>query len=233
MSVRLKFSDRERFRVFSCYAPTFSSPRAAKDEFYQSLQAALAEVEDGEKCIVLGDFNAQVGSRDGGADPWSSVRGPTYGFGSLNSSGREGLNFLSVNSATICNTWFRKRDIHKRTWRHPRSGEWKCFDYIIVAQSHRCLCLDSQVFRSAECNSDHNLLCARFALRKRFYHFPRAGVNRCRFDVAKLSQRQDGREMSAFQMFQQTVRERVEVGCSPGREALCLYLGYGVLCVMR
>ena len=49
MSVRLKFSDRERFRVFSCYAPTFSSPRAAKDEFYRCLQAALAEVEDGEK----------------------------------------------------------------------------------------------------------------------------------------------------------------------------------------
>ena len=33
MSVRLKFSNKERFRVFSAYAPTFSSPRNIKEEF--------------------------------------------------------------------------------------------------------------------------------------------------------------------------------------------------------
>ena len=64
MSVRLKFSDRERFRLFSAYAPTFSSPRNIKEEFYQTLQTALRDVEDGEKYILLGDFNAQMGIRE-------------------------------------------------------------------------------------------------------------------------------------------------------------------------
>ena len=100
-----------------------------------------------KKCILLGDFNAQIGNRDFGIDtddPWWEVRGP-HGFGTLNSSGRELLNFFSSNNATVCNTWFRKRDIHKGTWRHPRSGQWKCIDFIAVAQAHRQFCLDVRV----------------------------------------------------------------------------------------
>ena len=117
MSVRLESSDRERFRIFSAYTPTFSSPRNIKEDFYETLQAAPRDVEDGEKYILLGDFNAQIGSREFGIDtddPWWEVCGP-HGFGRLNSSGRELLNFFSSNNATVCNTWFRKRDIHKGT----------------------------------------------------------------------------------------------------------------------
>ena len=87
---------------------------------------------------------------------------------------------------------------------------------LLRSPTGACVWIRKKIFWSAEYNSDHNLLCARFALRKRFYHFPRASVNRHRFDVAKLSQRQDGQEMSPLQMFQQTVRERLEAGCSPG-----------------
>ena len=186
--VRLKFSDRERFRLSSSYVPTFSSPCNIEEEFYQTLQAALRDVKDGEKYILLGDFNAQIGSREfeiDTDDPWWEVRGP-HGYGTLNSSGRELLNFFSSNNATVCNTWFRKRHIYKGTWRHLRSGQWKCIDFTAVAQAHRQFCLDVQVLRSAECGSDHNLLCAHFALRRRLYHFPRTGINRRRFDIGKF-----------------------------------------------
>ena len=159
-----------------------------KQEFYETLQAALRDVEDGEKYILLGDFNAQIGSCEFGIDtddPWWEVRGP-HGFGTLNSSGRELLNVFSSNNATVCDTWFRKRDIHKGNWRHPRSGQWKCIDFIDVAQARRQFCLDVRVLRSAECGSDHNMLSARFALRRRFYHFPRTGINHRRFDIGKF-----------------------------------------------
>lgn len=39
----------------------------------------------------------------------AKVRGP-HGFGALNDAGKEFLSFLSVNEATLCNTWFKKRD---------------------------------------------------------------------------------------------------------------------------
>lgn len=62
--------------------------------------------------VILGDFNACVGSRQGEEDPWGHVRGP-HGYGDYNDAGRELLAFLSTNKAVICNTYLEKRDIHK------------------------------------------------------------------------------------------------------------------------
>ena len=174
-------------KIFCVRSDILQSPQY-QGGIYETLQAALRDVEDGKKYILLGDFNAQIGSREFGIDtddPWWEVRGP-HGFGTLNSLGRELFYFFSSNNATVCNTWFQKRDIHKSTRRHPRSGQWKCIDFIAVAQAHRQFCLDVRVLRSAECGSDHNMLCARFALRRRCYHFPRTGINRRRFDIGKF-----------------------------------------------
>ena len=73
--------------------------------------------------FLYGDFNARVGSRDYPGDQWDGVRGP-YGFGELNDAGRELLSFLSSHhQGMVCNIWFQKKDIHKQTWQHPKSGE--------------------------------------------------------------------------------------------------------------
>ena len=46
------------------------------------------------------------------------------------------LSFLSINQATVCNTWFRKRDIGKQTWQHPKSKRWHCID---CTEARRCV----------------------------------------------------------------------------------------------
>ena len=51
--------------------------------------------------MLLGDFNARVGSRQD--DVWWHERGP-HGYGILNDAGRELLPFVSVNEATVSNT---------------------------------------------------------------------------------------------------------------------------------
>ena len=62
-----------------------------------------------------------MGSRTSG-DDWSvNVRGP-HGVEETNDAGKELLSFLSLNEATICNTWFEKKVIHKNTWQRVRSG---------------------------------------------------------------------------------------------------------------
>ena len=43
--------------------------------------------------VLLGDFDARVGSRENVDEEWSSVRGP-HGFGCANDSGKELLTFL-------------------------------------------------------------------------------------------------------------------------------------------
>ena len=88
--------------VFSCYAPTFASSRDEKDDFYETLQQAILAVSSNECYMILGDFNARVGSREGEDDEWWYERGP-YGHGLLNEAGKELLSFLSINDATVCN----------------------------------------------------------------------------------------------------------------------------------
>ena len=164
-----------RIHILSCYAPTFAASR--EDElFFNNLQQALDEVPLTDPYIVLGDFNARVGSRGSPEmDDWGGVRG-SHGMGLVNDAL---LNFLSLNEATICNTWFRK-DIHKSTWQHPKSKKWHCIDYAIIRKRDQRRCLDSCVKRGAECNTDHNLLRTKIRLAK-LYQSKRKGTNQARF----------------------------------------------------
>jgi len=67
----------------------------------------LNSVPSGKQWILLGNFDARVGSRVYCDDQWDGVREP-YGFGELNDAGRELLPFLSSNEGIVCNTWFQK-----------------------------------------------------------------------------------------------------------------------------
>ena len=183
----------DHLHVLSCYAPTRAASRAVKDQFLHDLEQALAAIPPSEPYIVLGDFNARVGSRDGTNDPWSRVRGP-HGYGSTNDAGEELLTFLSMIEATVCNTWFKKRDIFKQTWQHPKSRQWHCIDFAIMRQKDRGRCLDVAVKRGAECNTDHQLLCMKIKMQRNCYHRSRPPGQSRRHDVSVLARGSSGAE---------------------------------------
>ena len=112
--------------VLSCYALTFTASREKKDAFFAILQDVLSAIPLDESHVVLGDFNAHMGAR-GMDDEWWYERG-SHGYGELNDTGRELLSFLSINEATVYNTLFQKKDIHKQTWQHPKSKQLHCID---------------------------------------------------------------------------------------------------------
>ena len=86
----------------------------------------------GEKYIVIGDIYACVGSRQVVCDQWSKVRG-LHGCG-VTDAGNELLGFLSTQQATACNTWFRKNEIHRVTWQHPKLKQWSSIDNVIMRE---------------------------------------------------------------------------------------------------
>ena len=88
---------------------------------------------------------------------WSKIRG-RHGCGITNNAEKELLGFLSIQQATICNTWFRKKEIHGVTWQHPKSKQRSCIDYVIMRASDRSKCTDITVKRGAECNADNQFL---------------------------------------------------------------------------
>ena len=117
-------------------------------------------------------------------DHWEKSRGPR-GFGEMNDAGKELLSFLSLNEATVCNTWFQKKDLYKCTWQHPKSKRWHCIDYAVVRARDRRRCLDASVKRGAECNTDHQLLRIKLHMSK-LYQTAKTTATPRRFDVSKL-----------------------------------------------
>ena len=135
--------------------------------------------------MLIGDFNAHVASRDVYGEQWDKVRGPN-GYEAINDAGKELLLFLSIHQATVCNTWFQKKAIHKATWQHPKSKQWSCIDYFIMRQSDRKVCLNVSVLRGAECNADHHFLCATLRLNKHYHHVGKKKRKGGRYDVVNL-----------------------------------------------
>ena len=130
------------------------------------------------------------------------------GSGALNEAGIELLSFLAINEATVCNTWFWKKEIYKQTWQHPRSKQWHCIDYVIVQQRDRKRCLDVCVKRGAECHTDHQLvrLKMRMTGRRKFECKHQRGSAK-RFNVAKLMRKStdDNGQNTTRGMFQEQV----------------------------
>ena len=93
----------------------------------------------------MGDWNATVGS--------NKFSVGIHGLGKMNEASLSLLSISCMNNLSIVNTFFEKRDIHKRMWQHPGMKDWHCIDYLLIKQKQ--LCTDAQVMRVAECWLDH------------------------------------------------------------------------------
>ena len=112
--------------------------------------------------------------------------GKACGFGECNEAGMELLSFLGLNALTVCNTWFEKKAVFKQSWQHPSTKRWHAIDFIIARQRERRFCRDCRVVPSADCGTDHRMVCLSYRLAG--LRFPRRGtlLPRRRFDVSLL-----------------------------------------------
>ena len=117
-------------------------------------------------------------------DEWADVRGPC-GIGECNNAGKE-LSFLSLNQLTICNTWFTKRSQYLQTWQHPHTKRWHAIDFIVLHQRDRRLCCDCRVVCTADCGSDHRMVCLTLVLPHAYFSRQKSGPKRPRFDISQL-----------------------------------------------
>ena len=155
--------------IFSCYAPTLLGTEEDKDSFYECLDAELQRVPRSDKIIMLGDFNARVGSS---YFAWRGVIGH-HGLGKANSNGHRLLSLCASHHLVITNMIFAIKDIYKGTWQQPCSKLWHTLHYVVVRQRDRNDVNVTRAMRGAECWTDHRLvrskmlLCIRLPVRKR------------------------------------------------------------------
>jgi hypothetical protein len=161
MYVKLKYK-KYNVSVFSVYAPTFMASNTDKDKFYGELEEEVRKISRNDLVVILGDFNARVG-RKGDDNEWNDVLG-NFGVGERNVNGDRLLQFCEMNDLCITNTFFRHKNIHKHTWKHPGTKKWYLIDYILTKKKSISLFKDTRVMRSADCWTDHSLLRAKIWL---------------------------------------------------------------------
>ena len=81
-TLRLPLSGNKHATIVSAFAP-MTNPEEVKDKFYNDLDDIISATPHTDKLILLGDFNARVGTDH---QTWEGVIGPE-GVGKCNSNG--------------------------------------------------------------------------------------------------------------------------------------------------
>jgi len=101
MTLTLELEGGHMATLISAYAPTAVASEDTKDEFYAQLNDIISRTPYRHKLILLGDFNARVGTNH---VAWKKVLG-RYGVGNENSNGSRLLQLCSVHELSITNTF--------------------------------------------------------------------------------------------------------------------------------
>ena len=154
------------------YGPTdtVSNTREQKEVFWADLESAVSRVPSSDYLFVLIDANARTGVRMGEED--CKVIG-LYGRDTRvgDSNGTPLLRFAGDNKLALVNTFFSvPKACTSRTFNGTRPADRKRIDYIITRQSHRKLVRNATVHLQPHADSDHNIVCARVRLPRRFAH---------------------------------------------------------------
>lgn len=166
--------------LLSAYAPTLTSTPEAKDEFYTKLNDVIRDLRS-EHLILLGDFNARVGADH---DAWPSCLGH-FGVGKINENGQRLLELCSYHGLCVTNSYFHTKPQHKVSWRHPRSKHWHQLDMVIIKRSSLKYVLCTRTYHSADCDTDHSLVCCKIRLLPKRIHRSKK-VGKPRMDTSTM-----------------------------------------------
>nr|KAG5710144.1 hypothetical protein BaRGS_006663 [Batillaria attramentaria] len=169
-----------KLNIIQCYAPTNDAEEEKKDDFYQQLQTVIDRGGAKDMTILMGDFNAKIGSDNTG---YEDTMG-THGLGQMNENGERFANFCALNQLVIGGSIFPHKRIHKATWRSPDHVTENQIDHICISRKFRRSWRDVRVMRGADVSSDHHLLAT--TLRLRLKRHTNANNTRTRYNVGLL-----------------------------------------------
>nr|VZH92207.1 unnamed protein product [Spirometra erinaceieuropaei] len=170
--------------IISAYASPMSNPDvAARDKFYEDLHALLATVSKADKLIVLGDFNARVGTDH---TAWRGVLGP-HGLRGSNDNGMLLLRTCAEHRLILTNTFFCLPEREKATWRHPRSRQWHLLDYVLIRRRDQRVLLVMKAIAGADGWTDHRLVISKMHIRLQIHRRPQGKRPPGKLSTALLS----------------------------------------------
>ena len=121
-------------------------------DFVDEVNEALLRVSRTEFTVLMGDFNAHVGTD---TDTWKGVIGK-HGVTGLNENGRYLLQLCCSNGLRIATTLFQHGEVHKHTWYRPSMDQKSLIDFCTVLSDFFSDVRDVRVKRGAELLTDHH-----------------------------------------------------------------------------
>ena len=181
MRLRLPLIADRYMSIIAVYAPTLVSSEENITSFYHALSTLLNSVPKEEGIILLGDFNARVGTDH---ETWKPL-GP-HSIGKMNDNGLLLLQLCAQLDLAITNTFFHQKKEHRYTWFHPRSKHGHTLDHIITRHRDLQNFCKVRVMRGADCDTDHMMIRAKLRVRiRKKIRSPGVKVPK-RIDVSKL-----------------------------------------------
>ena len=162
--ITAKFTSKRKninLHIIQCYAPTNDADDEKKDEFYLQLQAIVEKASTKDMVMMMGDFNAKIGSDNNG---YEDTMG-THGLGVMNDNGGLFADLCANNQLVIGGSIFPHKRIHKATWISPDHVTENQIDHICISRKFRRAWQDVRVRRGADVPSDHHLLLTTVRLR--------------------------------------------------------------------
>ena len=149
--------------IISAYAPTMTQSHDVIEQFYHKLRQILDKIPPSDKILLLGDFNARVGTDHEG---WDGVLGK-HGVGNENSNGTALLSLCSQKELIITNTLFQQDQRFITSWMHPGNKKWHLIDYVITRKRDAKDVLHTKAMCGSLICSDHKLIKCKLAVRRR------------------------------------------------------------------
>ena len=143
--------------VIQVYAPTSNTEEA--EWFYEDLQDLLELTPRKDVLLIIGDWNAKVGSQE-----TPGVTGK-FGLGVQNEAGQRLIEFCQKNALVIANTLFQQHKRRLCTWASPDGRHRNQIDYILCSQRWRSSIQWSKTRPGADRGSDHELLIPKLRLK--------------------------------------------------------------------
>ena len=163
MYVRMKVGV-DIYVIVGAYGPGSEKDKVERENFWSDLGELVGSFENDEIVCVLGDLNARVGN--------NKVQGVIgeYGVPGVNESGEWMIDWCMQYEMTVCNTLFKKRDLHKVTWVRRVRGEVResaLMDYMCISGKYKARVTDVNVLRAAGAvHSDHHLVVCKVKVKR-------------------------------------------------------------------
>ena len=127
--------------IIQIYAPDSSYDDDEIENFYNILQQKIDNIPKKSTIILIGDFNARVGTNH--AESMPEVIGK-YTLGETNERGLRLLQFCSVNKYVLTNTIYKHKPNRRFTWISQDGKTKSQTDLIITGQDNKKIIKDSR-----------------------------------------------------------------------------------------